>query len=528
MMRDRILNFLTNYGTLIQPEAVDYILAKEQPLDYVEGIIVNIEDPPFILTVEHIKKVEEITKKASSAAIMVEVKPPAKAKTESIKPAVHFAPEEKPLDDFTVGKLITKKPGIVCPAQELPGDMKVFMDITGNSTCEGKIGDFKLYFNDRLKTLRKFLRARREMAGAIPLNRVKAAGKTFKAIGMVSDIRMTKKGNKMITIEDENSSINVLLTKENELVHDPTVLDEVIGVICTKFKNEGPRRDTSLVLAQELVRPDVPVNRTPNRHDKSAYLVFISDIHMGSKTFLKEQFCNFLGWLNGKDGGKKGVAEKVEYVIIPGDAVDGIGIYPAQEEELAIHDIYGQYEELARLLMQVPEHIKVIMLPGNHDAVRPAEPQPTFPVEIRGLFPPNVIFVGNPCYFSVHGVEILAYHGRSMDDFIKALPSLDYSKAINIMKEILKRRHLVPIYGGRTPIAPEHKDYLVIDKIPDIFVTGHGHSTGLSKYHGITLINASAWQSQTSYQKMHNFIPDPAKAAIFNLKTGRSEIMDFS
>jgi DNA polymerase II small subunit len=86
----------------------------------------------------------------------------------------------------------------------------------------------------------------------------------------------------------------------------------------------------------------------------------------------------------------------------------------------------------------------------------------------------------------------------------------------------------VPIYGGRTPIAPEHKDYLVIDKIPDIFVTGHGHSTGMSSYHGITLINASAWQSQTNYQKMHNFIPDPAKATIFNLKTGRADIMDFN
>jgi DNA polymerase II small subunit len=222
------------------------------------------------------------------------------------------------------------------------------------------------------------------------------------------------------------------------------------------------------------------------------------------------------------------MAEKVEYVIIPGDTVDGIGIYPSQEEELSIHDIYGQYEELARLLKQVPEHMRVIMLPGNHDAVRPAEPQPTFPEEIRSLFPQNVIFAGNPCYFSIHGIEIMAYHGRSMDDFIKALPSLDYSKGINIMEEMLKRRHLVPIYGGRTPIAPEHKDLLVIDRIPDIFVTGHGHSTGIKKYRGITLINASAWQSQTSYQKMHNFIPDPAKATVFDLRTGRTELLDFS
>jgi DNA polymerase II small subunit len=439
MMRDRILNFLTNYGTLIQPEAVDYILSKKEPLDYVEGIMGNIEEQPLILTVEHLKKVEEISRMASSAAIKVEVNKveiELPVKTEPLAPVIQFSSDEKPLDDFTGVQIAPKKPELVCPVQELPKGMKVFMDITGNSTCQGKIGDFKLYFNDRLKTLRKFLKGRREMAGAIPINKVKMAVGTFKVIGMVSDIRMTKKGNKMVTIEDENASLNLLLTKESELVNDPTVLDEVIGAICTKFRDDGPRRNTNLVLAQELARPDVPVNRSLSHQEKSAYLAFVSDIHVGSNTFLSEQFCNFLNWLNGKDSRKKNVAEKVEYVIIPGDTVDGIGIYPAQEEELAIHDIYGQYEELARLLKQVPEHVKVIMLPGNHDAVRPAEPQPTFPGEVRELFPPNVIFVGNPCYFSVCGVEILAYHGRSMDDFIKALPSLDYSKAIKIMKEM--------------------------------------------------------------------------------------------
>jgi DNA polymerase II small subunit len=214
--------------------------------------------------------------------------------------------------------------------------------------------------------------------------------------------------------------------------------------------------------------------------------------------------------------------------VVPGDTVDGIGIYPSQEEELKINDIYGQYEELARLFKMIPENIKVIMLPGNHDAVRPAEPQPTFPEEIRNLFSDRVIFLGNPCYFSIQGVEILAYHGRSMDDFIKALPQLDYSKAKKIMLQMLKKRHLVPIYGGRTPIAPEHKDYLVIDKIPDIFVTGHGHATDLGKYRNVTLINASCWQSQTKFQKMHNFVPDPAKVPIVNLATLKTEIKDFS
>ncbi len=512
---------------------MDYILSKKEPVLYVQSILDNTNDPLLVLTIEHLRKVEEIGRIAGSLALIIEskkieIKPELKAKSEPIKPKTQFGTGEKALDNFAVGGVFAKKGEIVCSVHELSHEVKVFKDITGNSTCQGKIGDFKLYFNDRLKTLRKILKERREMAGAIPISRVDKSVSNFKVIGMVNDIRTTKIGNKVITIEDETSSISVLLTKDLGLVNDSTVTDEVIGVIGTKFRNDRPGKVTNLVKAEVLVRPDVPVNRSSNHSDESLFVAFVSDIHIGSKTFLKEEFCNFLDWLKGNNGRKKDIAKKVGYVVVPGDIVDGIGIYPDQEEELAIDDIYGQYEELARLLREVPEHVKVIMLPGNHDAVRPAEPQPTFPEDIRKLFPQNVIFVGNPCYFSLHGVEILAYHGRSMDDFIKALPSLDYTKAIKIMIEMLKKRHLVPIYGGRTPIAPEHRDYLVIDKIPDIFVTGHGHSTGIGKYRGVTLINASAWQSQTNFQKMHNFIPDPAKVPIFNLYTGEAGIIDFS
>ena len=69
---------------------------------------------------------------------------------------------------------------------------------------------------------------------------------------------------------------------------------------------------------------------------------------------------------------------------------------------------------------------------------------------------------------------------------------------------------------------------MVIDKIPDIFVTGHVHLAQIGEYRGVTLLNASSWQSQTSYQKMLNFIPDSAKLPIVDLKTGNVTMMDFS
>ena len=99
---------------------------------------------------------------------------------------------------------------------------------------------------------------------------------------------------------------------------------------------------------------------------------------------------------------------------------------------------------------------------------------------------------------------------------------------MEVMEAMLKRRHLAPIYGKKTPLAPEKKDYMVIDPVPDIFVTGHVHGAGHSEYRGVKLINASTWQSQTEFQKMHNFNPDPAILPLVHLGTGKVTMKDFN
>lgn len=176
----------------------------------------------------------------------------------------------------------------------------------------------------------------------------------------------------------------------------------------------------------------------------------------------------------------------------------------------------------------IPKNIKLIMMPGNHDAVRLAEPQPALPADIRSMFDATISFVGNPCYLNIEGRTILAYHGRSMDDFVSNVRNLSHSVPDEIMKEMLRRRHVAPIYGEKTALAPEQKDYLVIDRVPDIFVTGHVHACKLAEYRGIKLVNASAWQSQTSFQRMHNQIPEPAKVPMISLGTGEMWVQDFS
>ncbi len=107
------------------------------------------------------------------------------------------------------------------------------------------------------------------------------------------------------------------------------------------------------------------------------------------------------------------------------------------------------------------------------------------------------------------------YHGRSLDDIISRVSRLSYEKPHDAMVELLKRRHLAPLYGERSPIAPEKDDYLVVDDVPDIVHSGHVHTYGTGFYRGVFLVNSSTWQSQTEFQKKVNLNPMPGNVAIY-------------
>jgi len=165
--------------------------------------------------------------------------------------------------------------------------------------------------------------------------------------------------------------------------------------------------------------------------------------------------------------------------------------------------------------------------PGNHDAVRLTEPQPALPEIFRNSFDSNIIMTGNPVSLDIEGRKVLTYHGKGIDDWVAEVQQLSYEEPLKVMESMVMRRHVAPMYGGKTALAPEKKDYLVMEEVPDIFITGHVHGAGTLEYNGVRMINASAWQSQTEYQRMHNFNPDPAIMPIVHLGTGRTVMRSF-
>ena len=136
--------------------------------------------------------------------------------------------------------------------------------------------------------------------------------------------------------------------------------------------------------------------------------------------------------------------------------------------------------------------------------------------------------LGNPCLVALHGVRFLIYHGNSFDDLASTVPGMGFDRPLDMMKLMLWARHLAPVYGLKTALAPTSRDLLVVEKVPDVFHTGHLHVLGCGAYRGILLVNSSAWQGQTAYQRARGIEPQPGRAVLVDLSSLKAIELDFT
>ncbi len=406
-------------------------------------------------------------------------------------------------------------------------DYEIERDVTDKSNCCGDLSDFVDYFNDKFEKLSNELRKRNGIKNTRPIESLDNFDGKTSIIGIVKDIRETSNGHRLIKLEDTSGETPALALKNDEEIFSKSqriLLDEVIGL----QGNVG--KDSDFLIIDNIVWPDIPVKNEPNRANEEVFAAFISDIHFGSETFLEDAWDRFIKWINGEMGGSKHkeLANKTRYLVVAGDIVEGVGVYPGQKEELAIQSIEKQYEKAAKEINRIRDDVKIFLSPGNHDAVRQAEPQPALCEEMRKPFgeKENIEFIGNPCVINLHKVNTLIYHGRSLDDLVAELPNKRYEEPADVMTEYIRRRHLVPIFGKKTPIAPEKQDYLFVDK-PDIIHSGHIHTVGIDRYRGINLLNTGTWQGQTKFQRKKGIEPTPGRIVLFDLKNHEPKILKF-
>lgn len=567
MSTNKILLKFAKKGINLSPEAYENVMNAEDPLKYASSLIVKLKSDKFsskdlvsvsgemIDEINGVKKQEPVNQKTLTPEetpepeIKKEVKtipktPEVKKEVDTPKEITktpetpkdaetQTPPKKASIDDLkkesdTPEKYINKE---ILEASEtikdekikfkrnqqktnVTYDFKIIQDTSKKSYTSGELENLISYFKSRYEKLANILSKRPELRNYTKVADIDDSQENLSLILMVREIRTSKNGHKIIEFEDDTGTISILFSHNNEELFaeaEKLVKDEVVGVIANKSDDKG------FAFGQQIIDPGVL--RIPDK-EMDFGIVFLSDVHIGSLTFLEDAFQRFIDWINCEFGSEeqRRIAEDVKYLVIGGDIVDGIGVYPNQDKELAIKDITEQYNEAARLLGNIRSDIKIIIAPGNHDASRVAEPQPAVPEEYaKALYElDNVEFISNPGVVSLDGINVLIYHGRSFDDLVMAVKEFTHERNDLLMEELLKKRHLAPIYGERTPLASELEDYLVIDEVPDIFHTGHVHINTYRKFKGIHLINSGTFQTQTEFQKIYNIEPTPAEVPVIH------------
>jgi DNA polymerase II small subunit len=403
---------------------------------------------------------------------------------------------------------------MVGPSAPSPAGFSVVREgFSGPSKAETPVAGFTRLFTSRYRQLAPLLRSRPGLENPRNARDLRPSEGVQSVIGMVREVRTTsRQHHTIVTVDDETGSVEVLVPNGSAAARLTILPDEVVGL---KIRWKGSR--DRLPIAVDVERPDVPVTRRGSRSEQPRRVLLLSDLHIGSKTFLSRDWAALHEFLDER-GPTPELARSVDTVVVSGDLVDGIGIYPKQERDVEIPDIVEQYAELGRRLAELPRRLTIVAVPGNHDAVSPAEPQPPIPPALGRLLGENVRLLANPSTFSLGGTLVSAYHGRGFDDLIPALPGASYARPTEVMRRMLQMRHLAPIYGSRTPLAPSDRDGLVIDPVPDILLTGHLHTYGVDRYREVLLVNGSAWQSETEYQRMRNIVPHPSQATVVDLQ----------
>ncbi len=399
-------------------------------------------------------------------------------------------------------------------------EFEILSDPTDKITSAEGVEGYGALFASRFNKLRQIMSDRPESKKVKDIESVKSITKNDDELyvwGLVTD-RKSDRNITKITVEDPTSSMEIVVF-EGDLkdAADTLLMDQFAMFKIVPAKNGG-------FFAKDIILPDIP-EHTTNRSKTETYAVFLSDLHVGSKFFMEEELSEFIKWISSADP----IARKIRFVVIGGDLIDGVGVFPGQDKVLDQITTEDQLQKTFEVLDKIPKHIKVFLISGNHDAGRKALPQPAIPKMYNSELwdRENFFMLGNPSMVSLNGVKVLMYHGQSIDDVVRTTPGVSYDKPAAVMRHFLKARHMSPIYGSRTPIAPETEDMMVIDDVPDIFHSGHVHFVGLDMYKGVLIVNSGAWQRQTDFQESVGITPTPGMAIIVNLQTMKVYQKDF-
>lgn len=444
---------------------------------------------------------------------------------EDIEYLINYIKKEKIeyLDKEKLNNILIKKGESVeiknegeIPAKDVEEDIKVKISYSSaKHKSRANVESFIELYRSRFEKIAKLLGNEREeeyleIGGYEDLTDFNA-NKKVSVIGMVYKKEISKNNNIVLDLEVPSRDYNdfkikkFVINKENKELYNLNILeDDIIKIRAKWIGNIG--------IVNDIVYPDINYTKPLPKIEEDFYILYISDIHFGSKYVEESLLNNILYYIKSNPEGKK-----IKYIVITGDNVEGVGIYPGQEKELSIIDIEKQYKKFMDFIDGFPDYVVPIFIPGNHDATIRNEPTE---IILKDLVNKYKYSLPNPSYVEIHGIEHLLYHGTSLDSYINGF-GLSYENGDKVVQEMLKRRHLSSINNGN-PLAPLSYDFMVIEEVPNILPLGHIHKTFHTKYKGVYVINPGTFQNQTPFQKKVNLVPDIGYGYIY-----RSRKQDF-
>jgi DNA polymerase II small subunit len=240
-----------------------------------------------------------------------------------------------------ISKLIPKKK---VEREKIHTKIRIVFDPTKLINQGQGMEDYSSMFKNRFETLSRSIEKSIKSGHVIPLSSLplkKKPGEVEDAfvIGIIYSKKIWE-DKALIELEDYSGRQRIYIFRKREpklfLEVIETPLDSVIGLHIQILPS-------GLYTIKDIYYPNV--KSYGRRSEEDVYAIFTSDLHIGSIKFHEDEFRNFINILNGHidDYKLKKIVDRVKYMIIGGDLVEGVGVFPDQKKELWIEDIREQY-----------------------------------------------------------------------------------------------------------------------------------------------------------------------------------------
>ena len=506
-----IIKFFLQHQYNINPDALSYIHRNSCSEETLHKLLITLSPNNPVITEEMIKN---FMKTEGKSKIHIE-----NIDNESVKPKDTQEPTLPQIEPELTDKEIT---------------INIDLDIPYKLQQEPKAGAFRELFMNRYKKLSSILQENLPTNNPIMSRYIHETegieNREGILIGMIQDTHVLHTNRFVIQLEDPSHGRPTKCVIVQDSVSFPdyrnVLRDSVIGISGILPKNFLHGEITAF-WGKDIFRPSFKEHASQLKGKHESKVLCLADIHYGAEGFSKKLLSRLVGFLKGEISNPKipFSPREIDVIIIAGDLVEGT----SQNNESQLIDSYEtQYSQLADVLAKIPSRIQIITIPGEHDASQLAIPQPAIDKKIgKSLYAlSNVKNHGNPLRLTVNGMKFLVFHGQGSEKIFRNQFKIQKQDLFKGFTQLLEYRHLSPEYGSYTSIAPYSKDYLVVEDIPDVLLTGHNHYANFGIYKGVRIVSCGSLK-HTSFEKTE--IEKDSSLGVFpviDTKSGENFMLD--